>query len=182
MEEIAHILAAGFWPRLMGYISAAKVANSQRVLELISMRPTGIRTSLAIASQLLWMGQRARQAAHSWRAAEPAWEGLLIKIPGIATPNIEGGRAGDFEYGLVMRGNPEGAPRNLTDKAVMFSSNRLMSYEETVERLLQFAAQSDTPGLGVYARDAVNNWEAGRKGFLLPMYVYERAMEATKGS
>ena len=179
MEEIARIMASGFWPRLMGYISAARSPNPERVLQLIASGPTGIRTSYSTASQILKMGQMARKASRSWHASEPIWEALVPKVPGPSYPNIDGGDEGIYQFGLIVRGNRPGAPRIQTDTPLVFSSNQMTPYQETLEKLIAFTRNemligTDIPWAKKLADEALNEWTHGNPNFILPMWVYER--------
>lgn len=177
-RQVAETLAKGFWSRLMGHIFNAKKPNVTRVMELAAGPPTNNPVTLGVGEELLAMGRQANRAALAWQENQPLWDGLVPQIPRATAPNIMGGDPGQYEYGLIIGGESRGGPEGTKDTPIVFSSHKLMSYQETLERLVQYETfcrgnPNCTDVVMGHVQEALDQWTHGNQSHILPMWVYE---------
>lgn len=78
MTPIERAIDLGFWPRLMGYLSAARNPDPSRIVELAAEPVTGVTLTIAEATQLMSTGQQSRTAASAYVGSGAGSGGRII--------------------------------------------------------------------------------------------------------
>lgn len=182
MVGVLRALAAGFWARLMGYISAAKIQRAERIIELAMQAPTHVRLSFDDATELLRLGTEARRAAKSWMAGEPIISINAPAVPLGGAPNVLGGDPGRYDVGIILRQNNNIA----TDIPVNFSTDDPCgpggSVVDCIEALDEWIRENgaSTPGLTDMVSKVINSWTHKGKAELLPNWFVDRELRKNK--
>lgn len=170
------LMLAGFWPRLMGYISAAREPNAERVRELAAERPTGFTLTKSQAAALLAAGMDARIAAKSWFTHAPNFEAEIPEIPGEEYPNITGGEPGEFNHQVILR--PAGSRGLGRDVPMKWSDDEPTEVREVVELMNLWLANNppnkQSPGVAEAIEAIRNDYDLGSKTKIIPDYIYKR--------
>lgn len=178
MDAINTLIERGFWPSLMGYLSAARSPSPGRLKELAAQTIFNVLISEAEAATVLEMGRQARLAAASWYTGGPLERVGAPKVALPAPPSLSA-KPGRFAVQLIAKSVETQNRRPQVSVPVTFAADGPLTFQEAVNRLQEFLASeacrgtSPSPQECEEAANAVDAWLEGRTGHILPDWVVE---------
>lgn len=141
--SVGDVLRAGFWPRLMGHLSAARTPSARRVIQLAADYPTRLDIIQQTAARLIQLGKQAREFADAWFDDRPTSFTNPVQLQMDCYPNVEGGDPGDYNYEFVVKfkSGRELPVRFSTDDLIDANDARQVIWDSLQEH------SSDTPGV-----------------------------------